>query len=131
MLSSNYQLGANKSHYQLGANKSPAKNQCQATNESAHPHTQDVQEAKEEFNPGHEEDEDSEHPLIPAQSSSRPTRPTGPREVSILAGPSKAAEAALECEQYTLYFKALTFTFHIILNNCYTTISWPQPSLSP
>jgi len=54
------------SDYQLGANKSPAKNQCQATNESACPHTQDVQEAEEEFNPGHEEDEDSKHPLIPA-----------------------------------------------------------------
>jgi len=91
------------SNYQLGANKSPAKNQCQAANESACPHTQDVQEAKEEFNPGHEEDEDSKHPLIPAQSSSCPTRPTGPREVSILAGPSKAVETAPECEQYTLY----------------------------
>ncbi len=121
------------SDYQLGANKSPAKNQHQAANQSARPHTQDIQEAEEEFNPRHEEDEDSEHLLIPAQSSSCPTRPTGPREVSILAGPSKAAEAAPECEQYTytLYFKALTFTFHIILNNRYTTISRPPTITLP
>ena len=101
------------SNYQLGANKSPAKNQCQAANQSAHPHTQDIQEAEEEFNPGHEEDEDSEHPLIPAVDGEKCSavhyQPKQPKTIPVLnrggAGYETEADLCIKLNRQLILFQ--------------------------